>query len=318
MPTVVLTNPVHPSAHARLAEEATVRVAAATDEVTLCREVAGADALIVRAPITPAVLRAGRRLKVVARHGVGLDFIPVADATALRIAVTYTPDANTESVAEHVIGGFIALAHRFAEADRAARSGHWHRRHDLIGVDLRGRTLGIIGLGRIGARVAEIARLAFAMRIMAHDPMLSADAIRALGAEPAPLDQLLSEAEFITVHCPLTEATKGLIDAGRFARMRRGVYFANAARGPIVDDRALADALRSGHVRAAFLDVFAAEPPEASDPLLGLDQVLITPHSAAHTEEAMTRMGVHAVEDVLRVLRGERPKYCVNEEVLAE
>jgi D-3-phosphoglycerate dehydrogenase / 2-oxoglutarate reductase len=318
MPTVVLTNPVHPSAHARLAEEATVRVAAATDEVTLCREVASAEALIVRAPITPAVLRAGQRLKVVARHGVGLDFIPVAEATTLRIAVTYTPDANTESVAEHVVGGLIALAHRFAEGDRAVRSGDWHRRHELIGVDLRGRTLGIIGLGRIGARVADIARVAFAMRIVAHDPMLSADAMRALGAEPAPLDQLLREAEFITIHCPLTERTRGLIGAKEFARMRRGVYFANAARGPIVDRNALADALKSGQVRAAFLDVFVEEPPDASDPLLGLDRVLVTPHSAAHTEEAMTRMGLHAAEDVLRLLRGERPRYCVNEEVLAK
>jgi D-3-phosphoglycerate dehydrogenase len=308
---VLLTNAIHARARARLEEEATVRIAAATDEATLCREIESADALIVRAPITPAVLCAGGRLRVVARHGVGLDFIPVAAATARGIPVTYTPDANTESVAEHVVGGLIALAHNFPQGDRAVRSGRWELRHQLIGVDLKGRTIGIVGLGRIGSRVAEICRAAFQMRILAFDPVLEAEAIRP-HAEPVDLETLLGEAEFLTMHCPLTDATRGLIGAEQLAKARRGVYLINAARGPIVDGVALAAALASGQVRAAMLDVLATEPPDPADPLLGHERVLLTPHSAAHTEEALMRMGLDAAEDVLRVLRGERPRYCVN------
>ena len=315
---VLLTNAVHPRALARLEEEVAVRVAPATDEGTLVREVATADALLVRAPITPAVLRAGVRLKIVARHGVGLDFIPVADATAQGIPVTYTPDANTESVAEHVVGAMIALAHHFPQGDHAVRSGNWERRHKLIGVDLKGRTLGIVGVGRIGSRVAEICHAAFGMRILGFDPGLPPETIRAHGAEPVDLAVLLSESEFMTVHCPLTNATKGLIGPQAFEQLRRGAYFINAARGPIVDSGALAAAIQSGQVRAAMLDVFAHEPPDPTDPLLRLEQVLLTPHSAAHTDEALMRMGLDAAEDILRVLRGEPPRYCVNPEVLTK
>ena len=309
---VLLTNAIHPRALARLEEEATARIAPATDEVTLCREVEAADALLVRAPIAPAVLQAGRRLQVIARHGVGLDFIPVAEATARRIPVTYTPDANTESVAEHVVGAMLALAHHFPQGDKAVRAGDWERRHQLIGVDLKGRTVGIVGLGRIGSRVGEICRVAFGMRVLAYDPGLSPEAIRTCGAEPVDLRRLLAEAEFITVHCPLIDKTRSLIDGEAFTQMRRGTYFINAARGPIVDGAALAEALASGQVRAAMLDVFSKEPPDPLDPLLHLEQVLLTPHSAAHTEEALMRMGLDAVEDILRVLQGERPRYCAN------
>ncbi len=315
---VLLTNRMHERASARLAQEVEVRVASGVDEATLVGEIQGIQGLIVRAPITPAVLNAGTALQVVARHGVGLDFIPVAVATARGIPVTFTPDANTESVAEHVVGAMIALAHHFLTGDRAVRTSDWERRHKLIGVDLLRRTVGVVGFGRIGSRVGEICRQAFSMRVLAYDPVVLAEAMRAHGAEPATLDNLLAEADFVTVHTPLNDQTRGLIGQDAFARMKRGAYFINAARGGIVDATALQAALGSGHLRAAALDVFPKEPPDPADLLLSMEQVLLTPHSAAHTEEAMMRMGMDAAEDVLRVLRGERPRYCANPEVLGQ
>lgn len=316
MPKVVLlTNAIHERASARLAEEVEVRVASATDEAALVREIEGVHGLIVRAPITATVLAAGTSLQVVARHGVGLDFIPVAAATTRGLPVTFTPDANTESVAEHVVGAMIALAHQFRQGDQAVRSGDWERRHKIIGIDLLKRTVGVIGFGRIGSRVGAICRQAFAMRILAYDPAVPEGELRAAGAEPVPLDRLLAEADFVTVHCPLTEKTRGLIGQEAFARMKPGAFFVNAARGGIVDGAALQAAIQRGQVRGAALDVFPKEPPDPADPLLGMAQVLLTPHSAAHTQEALMRMGLDAVEDVLRVLRGERPRYCANPEV---
>jgi D-3-phosphoglycerate dehydrogenase len=315
---VLLTNPINERARSRLAEEAEVRVASATDETSLIREVSQVHGLIVRAPISASVLAAGTSLRVVARHGVGLDYIPVAVATAMGIPVTFTPDANTESVAEHVVGMMIALAHNILQGDRAVRGADWERRHKLIGVDLANRTLGVIGFGRIGSRVGEICRQAFAMRILAYDPGVPEDRIRSAGAEPVSLDQLLSEGDFITVHCSLTEQSCGLIGQAAFSRMKRGAFFINAARGGIIDSAALCSAVKSGLVRSAALDVFSKEPPDTADPLLGMEQVLLTPHSAAHTEEALTRMGLDAVEDVLRILRGERPRYCANPEVFGQ
>jgi len=185
----------------------------------------------------------------------------------------------------------IALAHHFLPGDRAVRSGDWERRHKLIGVDLLRRTVGVVGFGRIGSRVGEICRLAFSMRVLAYDPVVSEDAIRAAGAEPAPLNALLAEADFVTVHTPLNEKTRGLIDQTAFARMKPGAYFINAARGGIVDSVALEAALNSGRIRAAALDVFPKEPPDARDAVLAMEQTLLTPHSAAHTDEAMMRDG---------------------------
>jgi D-3-phosphoglycerate dehydrogenase len=315
---VLLTNRIHERAFNRLSEEAEVRIASGVDEATLVREVHGVHGLIVRALITPAVLNAASSLQVVARHGVGLDFIPVAVASTRGIPVTFTPDANTESVAEHVVGAMIALAHHFLAGDRAVRSGDWERRHKLIGVDLLKRTVGVVGFGRIGSRVGQICRQAFSMRVLAYDPIIPEEAIRDSGAEPVTLNKVLAEADFITVHTPLNDKTRGLIGQDAFARMKRGAYFINAARGGIVDPVALQSALNSGRIRAAALDVFSKEPPDPAEPLFSMEQILLTPHSAAHTEEAMMRMGMDAAEDVLRVLRGDRPRYCANPEVLGQ
>ena len=311
-PLVLLTHTIHSDAMRRLAEEAEVHVATATDEVSLCKQIAQAAAVIVRTPLTPAVIRAGTNLKVVARHGVGLDYIPVTTCTELGIPVVFTPNANTESVAEHAVGAMIALSHNFGPADRAVRHHAWARREAMIGLDISGRTLGILGMGRIGTRVAEICRTAFGMRVLGYDPFLKSEEIKVRGAGPAALDEILGQSEFLTLHMPLDDSTRHILNADAFNRVRTGVFLINAARGGLVDTSALAGAMLTGRVRGAALDVLEDEPPRKDNPLLAIDNIIFTPHSAALTEEALLRMGMDASEDILRVLRGERPLNCAN------
>ena len=315
-PFVFLTHAIHPDAMRRLADEAEVLVATAIDETSLCEQIAQASAMIVRTPLTPAVIRAGTRLKVVARHGVGLDYIPVATCTELGIPVVFTPNANTESVAEHAIGSMIALAHYFGPADRAVRGHAWARREDMIGLDLSGRSLGILGMGRIGTRVAEICRTAFKMRVLGYDPFLSGEAIKAIGAEPAALNHVLEQSDFLTLHIPLNNETRHIMNTEAFGRAKKGMFLINTARGGLLDTVALADAMRTGTVRGAALDVLEEEPPRKDNPLLAIDNIIFTPHSAALTQEALLRMGMDASEDVLRVLRGEAPLNCANPQTL--
>jgi D-3-phosphoglycerate dehydrogenase len=312
-PIVLLTHPVHTKAMELIRGAAELRVLAQADDAGLLKEIAQADALLVRMPVTAEAIRIGKRLKVVARHGVGLDYIPVAACTELGIPVTFTPDANTESVAEHAIGAMVALAHRFTAADRAVRQGGWSSWRDRnTGIDLLGRTLGIIGLGRIGSRVAEIATQAFRMKVLAHDPRIAAGTSAGDSVTHVELDELLRQSDVVTIHTPLTPQTRHTLDADRIGLMKRGSFLINAARGGLVDTVALAVALSTGHLAGAALDVLEDEPPRPDNPLLGLDNVLITPHSAALTEEAMLGMGMTAAEDIMRVLRGEPPRYQAN------
>jgi D-3-phosphoglycerate dehydrogenase / 2-oxoglutarate reductase len=316
-PRVLITHAIHADAMARLHEEADVEVLADPSAAGLLAQIATADALLVRMPIAGEAIRAGRRLRVVARHGVGLDYIPVDVCTELRIPVVYTPDANTESVAEHVVGTMIALAHHVGRADRAVRAGRWNERDRLMGFDLRGRTIGIVGVGRIGARVAEICRCAFSMRVLGYDPYLEDKAIRDRGAEPRTLQSLLADSDFVTLHTPSTQQTRHLIDAAAIAAMKPTACLINHARGALVDTAALTKALKEGRLCGAAVDVLETEPPSPTLEFLQLENAITTPHSAALTDEAMRRMGCDAGEDILRVLRGEKPHACANPEVLS-
>jgi D-3-phosphoglycerate dehydrogenase len=249
---VLLTHAIADAAMRLLAEVAEVRILSQPDDAGLRREIVEADALLVRMPVSGEAIRAGKRLRVVARHGVGLDYIPVEVCTELGIPVTFTPDANTESVAEHVIGSMIALAHRLAAADRAVKRGDWVWRDSNIGLDLAGRTLGIIGYGRIGSRVAQIATQAFGMQLLVHDPHL---AQAPSGVSCVGLDELLTQSDFVTLHVPMTMATRHILNAGRIASMKRGAFLINAARGALIDTEALTKALIDGHLAGAALDV---------------------------------------------------------------
>ncbi|HHY47612.1 MAG TPA: hydroxyacid dehydrogenase [Firmicutes bacterium] len=318
---VLLTEPIHPDGVALLEKEGLViRIAKGTAEDILCEEVRAADALIVRlARITQSVLEAGKKLRLVVRHGVGLDNIDLKAATKLGIMVANVPDANTLSVAEHVLGSILALAKRFLIYDRAVREGNFQARSTIPSIDVATRTLGIVGFGRIGREVAKKCMGTLGMQVIAWDPNVSREDIEALGVRYVnSLESLLSQADFVTLHAPSTPETRGMMGAKQFSLMKKGSFFINAARGELVDEIALAGAIRSGHLAGAAVDVFAQEPPAADHPLLGLDNVLLTPHAAGASSDALRRLSLGAATTVVAGLRGEKLTNMVNPEVLRQ
>ena len=253
-----------------------------------------------------------RKARVVARTGIGYDNIDLDAATAAGVCITNTPDAPTESTAEFTIGLLLCLARRLCLADRRFRSEGWIQPSELMGIELAGKTLALIGLGRIGSRVAEIAR-ALRMKVVALDPVADRETSRARGVElVATLAEALAAADFISLHVPLTIQTRGLIGAREFAQMKRGAMLINAARGPVVDPSALLAALSNGHLAGAALDVWDPEPASRDNPLLRLDNVVAMPHIASATSEGRGRNHSGAVECVRAVLQGIRPASLVN------
>jgi D-3-phosphoglycerate dehydrogenase / 2-oxoglutarate reductase len=259
------------------------------------------EALIVRSQVQvdAALVAAGERLRVVARAGVGLDNIDVDAAAAAGITVLNAPDGNTIAAAEHTLALLLAVARRIPAADAALRAGEWGRAR-TVGIELRGRTLGIIGLGRIGLAVADRAR-AFGMPVVGFDPYASSDVVLRHGIELASLPDLLARADVVTVHVPLTDETAHLLDAGALARLKPGAIVLNLARGGVVDEAALAEALQEGRLWGAGVDVYEREPPTES-PLLSAPNVVLTPHIAASTAEAQIAVAVEIAERVIGAL----------------
>lgn len=277
-----------------------------------------ADALITgtQFKFIPEVLDCAPRLRAIGRPGIGVDNIDLAAATERGICVVNTPDAPTEPVAEKTVGWMLMLAHRLREADRVARGAGWQERGTLRGHDLAGKTLGTIGLGRVGGRVAQICSTALRMRVLAYDPYVNPARAYLLGLEPASsLDALLSAADFVSLHCPLTDETRSMLGERELRMMKPTAYLVNAARAQIVHEEALLRALREGWIAGAAIDVFPSEPPPPDHPLLALDNVILSPHVASFTHEGVMRMSMGSAEQVLMVLRGERPPNLVNPEV---
>ena len=257
--------------------------------------------------IDASALEAGDRLKVIARYGVGVDSVDLKAAKEKNIVVTNTPGANSASVAELTVGLMLVLARQLSEAVAATRRGQFAR---LSGISLQGKTVGLIGLGAIGREVAR--RLAgFDCHVVAYDPVPDHDFARQNHVELVTLDQLLFRADFVSLHLPLMPETRGMVNASFIGTMRPGAYLINTARGELVDETALLDGLKSGHVRGAALDAFADEPPDPAHPLLALPQVVATPHLGAQTDGATNAMGWMSLEDCLAVLRGEQPAHRV-------
>ncbi len=273
------------------------------------RALAGADALIIRSGtrVTAEDLVLARRLRVIGRAGVGVNNVDLEAATEAGVLVVNVPDANTISAAEHTLALLLALARNIPAADANLRRGGWDRKA-FTGVELRGKILGIIGLGRIGGTVARLAA-SFGIKVLAHDPYVSSHPT----AELVELDRLLKEADFVTVHCPLNAQTRGLLGRRELALMKGGSYLINVARGGIVDEAALAESLRAGHLAGVAADVFSTEPPPPDHPLLRAPRTVLTPHLGASTEEALRRNAVVVAEQVLAVLRGEPAANAVNQ-----
>ncbi len=260
------------------------------------------DGLVVRSAtkVTKSVLERSGRLKVVGRAGIGLDNVDLAAASARGIVVMNTPGGNTITTAEHTIAMLMALCRDVPQATASCKAGKWEKNR-FMGVEVFGKTLGVVGLGNIGQIVADRA-LGLKMKVLAYDPFLSPEKAHSMGVELTDLDRLLKQADIITVHVPYTAETKGLVDAKALAKTKKGVMVINCARGGIVDEGALAAAIASGHVRGAALDVFEQEPPPADHPLLGLPQVICTPHLGASTGEAQENVAIAIAEQIVAYL----------------
>ena len=268
------------------------------------------DALIVRGrtKVIPAVIAAGKRLKVVGRAGVGVDNIDLAAAKEHKVTVVNSPLATTVAVAELTLGLMLSIVREIPQADAGLKGGKWLKK-ELEGTELFGKTLGVIGFGRIGAAVGQRAK-AFDMKVLGYDPLIPADEIKARGGDPMKLDELLAKADMITMHLPLTADTKGMLNDAAFAKMKKGVYIICAARGGVIDEAALLAALNSGKVAGAALDVFATEPPGLTE-LVGHPKVVETPHIGAQTVEAQTRAAHDIAEEVLAALEDKPLRWKV-------
>jgi D-3-phosphoglycerate dehydrogenase len=309
----LLFEPIHAKGVELLETIAEVNRAERLDHTYLLDAVREVDAIVVRAKagVDRELMQAAPRLKVVGRHGVGVDNVDVEAASERRIYVVNTPDANAQTVAEHCVGTMIMLFRHLYALGLAVRRGDWDARDAHVGRELRGKVLGLVGFGRVGQRFAEIAHHGLGMSVLYQDLEEYPDQADCCGARRVSLDELLAAADVVSVHVPLMPGTRNLIGRRELAMMKPSAYLMNAARGPVVDEEALLSALQRGQIAGAGLDVFETEPVAADNPLLQLENVVASPHMAGQSEESMLRMAM-VVEDVVRVLRGELPVHWVN------
>lgn len=308
---ILVADPIAEEGLKILREQANVDVKAKLKPEELKAIVGDYDALIVRSQtqVPAEIVEAGRKLKVIGRAGVGIDNIDVGAATRQGIVVVNAPTGNTVSAAEHAMALMLALARNIPQANSQLKSGVWQR-GKLIGVELRNKTLGIIGLGNVGSEVAKRAQ-AFEMRVIAYDPFVSLDYAQTHKVDLVSLDGLFEQADVITLHVPLTSATRSLIGARELAKIKPTALIINCARGGLVDEDALAEAVKARRIAGAALDVFSAEPVTAS-PLFESDKIVTTPHLGASTFEAQINVSRDIAEQVLTVLKGQFSKYAVN------
>ncbi len=299
--------------------EAGLALLRAAGDVTVDPKISAAELLAVvseyhalvvrsRTKVTAPVIQAGKNLIVVGRAGVGVDNIDVAAATARDIVVVNTPLAPSLAVAEHTLSLMLALARMIPAADASLKRGVWEK-SAFMGDELFGKTLGLIGIGRIGVLVAERA-IALGMSVLAYDPYLSDDQIRERRAKPATFDEVLARSDYVSLHLPLTPETQGMIGRQQLGTMKQGARLICAARGGVIDEEALREALDSGALAGAALDVFAAEPPPL-DSIAMHPRVVATPHIGAQTVDAQARAGVAVAEEVIAVLQGKQPRWAV-------
>ncbi len=274
--------------------------------------VQGYDAIAVLGPrITADLLDAAPDLALVARFGVGYDSVDIEAATRNGVAVSITPSGVRRAMASTALALLLASAHRIVEKDRITRAGEWKRKLDYMGYQVTGKTLGVIGLGNIGRDFLHLVA-PFEMNVLAYDPYISLERAAESGARKVELDELLAQSDFVVILCNLTPETLHLIDAGRLAQMKSTGILINVARGPIVDEPALYDALASGTIRAAATDVFETEPPDPDNPLFALENIIVAPHALGWTDESAMGMGSSVIESILAVREGRVPTALAN------
>jgi D-3-phosphoglycerate dehydrogenase / 2-oxoglutarate reductase len=315
-PLIAVTDSVFPSLEPAMAAlkrlDPEIRIAKSTSEADILAVARDADGVLVTyAKLPGELLRQLQRCKVIGRFGLGVDNIDIKAAAALNIVVTYVPDYCLQEVSDHAMALVLALARKVTFSNALVQQGRWEMPAVVPIRRLEGQVLGLVGLGNIPRRVAPKAK-AFGFKVIAHDPYVSAAIAQELGVELVSFEGLLEISDFISVHAPLTPQTRGLFNADAFRRMKRGAYIVNTARGPLLDEAALVAALDAGHLGGAALDVVAAEPMSKASPLLGRSNVILTPHTAFYSVEALEELQTKCATDVAHVLSGERPIYPVN------
>jgi D-3-phosphoglycerate dehydrogenase len=315
-PRILIADPVAPEGIEMLRAAGDVDVNTGLAADALIGIIGNYEALVVRSEtkVTRPVIEAASRMQVIGRAGVGVDNIDLDAATERGVIVVNAPQGNTIAAAEHTLALLMSLARHVPQADASMRAGKWDRK-SYLGTEIRGKTLGIVGLGKIGSEVARRA-VAMEMRVLAHDPFVPVERARALGVESVDFEQLIMLSDFITVHPPLTATTQGMIGEAEIARMKEGVRLINVARGGIIDEAALAAAVASGKVAGAAIDVFTSEPPK-DNPLVDDPRIIITPHLGASTAEAQERVAIDVAEQIVEVLGGKPARYAVNAPMLA-
>jgi len=311
---VLVTDPISDMGIQQLHDAADVTVDKKTglSEEELVAVIGDYDALLVRSQtkVTAAVIAAGKKLKAIGRAGVGVDNIDLEAATRHGVVVINAPDGNTITTCEHAMAMMMAVARHIPQAHKKLTSGEWDRK-SFVGVELRGKVLGVIGMGRIGSEVAKRAK-AFGMDVISYDPFLTEERAEKLGVKLATVDEICQKSDFITLHTPLTNETRHMIGKKQFALMKKGVRIINCARGGLVDEGALVEAIDEGIVAGAAFDVFEKEPPAPDHPFLNHPKIIVTPHLGASTVEAQENVAIDVSEEVLHVLRGEPFKNAVN------
>jgi D-3-phosphoglycerate dehydrogenase len=305
---ILISDPIHQHGLSLLGSMSQIEVAVATglSEAELIDRIADYDGIIVRSKtrVTAGVLNAARQLRVIGRAGNGLDNIDVATAAERGIVVLNTPDVSSTATAELALAHLLSLSRNLPQAHASMRAGEWQPAR-FVGTQITGKCVGVIGFGRVGRKFAKLCQ-ALDMDVLAYDPFLDLE-IGEAGIEAVALEALLARADYVSLHCPLTDQTRHLLDAARLAQMKPGARLINCARGALVDEAALCEALLSGHLAGAALDVYASEPP-ANSPLLTLDTVTLTPHLGASTDEAQQAVSLRIANDVATfLLTGQAP-----------
>ena len=327
MSRVLLVEHIHPAGEALLESGAQIVQPQPQNAMGILEIIGPCDGLVVRnTKITRQILEAAPRLRVIGRHGVGYDTIDVAAATEMNIPVVYTPAANTESVAEIALGFIICLGRKLVQAHAAMQSGQlisdtftlsvMSQKRGLANADLPGKTLGVIGVGRIGSLLSRKAIAAFQLRVLGYDPYVDASALAGHGVQKMDkLEEMLPQCDFVTLHCPGGAETRHMINEKTLSLMKSSAFVLNTARGTVIDEGALIKALQAGKIAGAAIDVYDPEPPRPDNPLLRMENVIVTPHYCAMTEESLYNMATMVAQGVLDALKGERPEYLVNPEV---
>lgn len=318
MKRVLLCQDIHPDGRRVLEGETEVVVAPDPQEERIRPIIGGFHGVIVRTAtrLGRQTIDAAGNLEVIGRTGAGVDNIDVEAATRRGIPVCHTPEANSSSVVEHTLALILALAKQLPVMDEAVRQGRFPVRYEYRPVDVAGKTLGVVGLGRIGRELARRAQNALSMKVIAYDPYVDPQTVDKALKLLSDVGSVFERADFVTVHVPHVNETHHLVSAAMIAKMRPSSFLINTSRGAVVDESALVQALSDGRMAGAGLDVFEEEPPDADNPLLSLPNVILTPHSSALTKECVARMAVDTARGVLDVLQGRKPQYVFNHEVI--